>query len=156
VKEEAARYGIPLIALSSAQAQGGSRGVCQHRNLGAWGGGHVDCGAGFPMDEVIRQAKAGGPSPIVEELMMQPAFMVKGAQAKTPVAVPPGAKRLRLFSHRAAQVHVDLIGETQPKTDDFTLSYDAGGQTVALGAATAVVLTRVDDGPDEVSFVLSA
>jgi hypothetical protein len=56
--EEAAHFNIPLVSLTPQQAQGGGRGVCDHVDLGSWGGGHVDCGPGFPMDEVI--AMAGG------------------------------------------------------------------------------------------------
>jgi hypothetical protein len=62
VAEEAAHYGIPIVALNNSQAQGGGRGVCQHVNLGSAGGGHVDCGSGFPMDELIKRAKGGGAS----------------------------------------------------------------------------------------------
>ena len=67
IAEEAKAFGVPLVRLTAAQAQGSGRGVCQHVDLGSWGGGHVDCGPGFPMDEVI--AMAGGtpgaaPAPI--------------------------------------------------------------------------------------------
>ena len=61
VAEEAAAFGIPLVGLSPAQAQGSGRGVCQHMDLGSWGGGHHDCGKGFPLDYVL--SKAGGSSP---------------------------------------------------------------------------------------------
>jgi hypothetical protein len=60
VAEEAAAFGIPIVALTAGQAQGGSAGVCQHVDLGAAGGNHWDCGPGFPMAEVI--AMAGGSS----------------------------------------------------------------------------------------------
>jgi hypothetical protein len=57
VAEEAAAFGIPLVALTDAQAQDGqSRGVCQHADLGAAGGGHWDCGPGFPMADVMAMA----------------------------------------------------------------------------------------------------
>ena len=67
----AGKYGIPIRALSNAQAQDVSvKGVCQHMNLGSWGGGHSDCGPGFPMDKVIQWATSGGggstPAPIQE------------------------------------------------------------------------------------------
>jgi len=62
VAEEAAHFGIPIVALNNSQAQGGGRGVCEHVNLGSGGGGHVDCGSGFPMDELIKRAKGGGSS----------------------------------------------------------------------------------------------
>jgi hypothetical protein len=63
VAEEAAHFGIPLVALTAAQAQGGSAGVCQHVDLGTHGGNHWDCGPGFPMAQVIDMACGGaGPS----------------------------------------------------------------------------------------------
>lgn len=58
IREEASAFGIPIVKLTAQQAQGGGVGVCQHRDLGTWGGNHSDCGNGFPMDEVI--AMAGG------------------------------------------------------------------------------------------------
>jgi hypothetical protein len=59
----AAKWNIPIVSLSASQAQDGhSRGVCDHVDLGAAGGGHSDCGPGYPMDQVIAWAKeyAGG------------------------------------------------------------------------------------------------
>jgi len=67
IAEEAAHYGIPITRLSSAQAQGSGRGVCQHVDLGSRGGGHHDCGSGFPMDEVLDMARGGTP-PTPEEI----------------------------------------------------------------------------------------
>jgi hypothetical protein len=63
IAEEAAAFGIPIVRLTPAQAQGNGRGVCQHSDLGAWGGGHVDLGNGFPIDQVISMA-AGGSQPL--------------------------------------------------------------------------------------------
>jgi hypothetical protein len=57
IAEEAAAFGIPIVKLSASQAQGSGRGVCQHNDLGAWGGGHWDCGGSFPIDSVIARAK---------------------------------------------------------------------------------------------------
>lgn len=54
------KYGIPIKALTASEAQNASvKGVCQHRDLGSWGGNHSDCGNGFPMDQVISWAKSG-------------------------------------------------------------------------------------------------
>jgi hypothetical protein len=36
--------------------------VCQHIDLGSAGGGHVDCGSGFPYDYVLDLAKGGAGS----------------------------------------------------------------------------------------------
>jgi hypothetical protein len=63
VAEECAAFGIPLRKLSASQAQGGQAGVCQHVDLGAAGGGHWDCGPGFPMDQVIAMAAGGAVAP---------------------------------------------------------------------------------------------
>ena len=64
IAEEAAAFGIPLVALTAAQAQGGAAGVCQHADLGAAGGGHWDCGHSFPMAQVIDMARGGAvPAP---------------------------------------------------------------------------------------------
>jgi hypothetical protein len=61
IAEEAARFALPIKRLTPAEAQGSGRGVCQHIDLGSWGGGHVDCGPGFPMDQVLLMA--GGALP---------------------------------------------------------------------------------------------
>jgi hypothetical protein len=61
--EEAAAFGIPLVRLTPAQAQGAGRGVCAHSDLGSWGGNHSDPGVGFPMDRVISMAAGGAPAP---------------------------------------------------------------------------------------------
>jgi hypothetical protein len=64
IAEEAAHYGLPITRLSASEAQGSGRGVCQHVDLGARGGGHHDCGAGFPMNRVLDMARGGGaPTP---------------------------------------------------------------------------------------------
>lgn len=44
------KWGIPLVHSTT-------HGVCQHKDLGAAGGGHFDCGPGYPFDYVLRKAK---------------------------------------------------------------------------------------------------
>jgi hypothetical protein len=63
IAEEAAYFGIPLVRLSAAQAQGGSAGVCGHVDLGASGGGHWDPGPSFPWDQVMAMATGASPQP---------------------------------------------------------------------------------------------
>jgi hypothetical protein len=63
IAEECAAFGIPLRRLSAAEAQGGASGVCQHVDLGSAGGGHWDCGPGFPMDDVLAMAGGARPGP---------------------------------------------------------------------------------------------
>jgi Putative peptidoglycan binding domain/N-acetylmuramoyl-L-alanine amidase len=63
IAEEAAHFGVPITALSPGAAQGSGRGVCQHADLGSGGGGHWDCGGGFPMGYVLDLARGGKPAP---------------------------------------------------------------------------------------------
>lgn len=82
IAEEAAHFGIPITKLNASQAQGSGRGVCQHVDLGSAGGGHHDCGSGFPMDEVLDMARGGyspGPEPIVEDDMIHSVVKKNGA-----------------------------------------------------------------------------
>jgi hypothetical protein len=59
------KYNIPWTVLNNTQAQDPEvRGICQHINFGSWGSGHVDCGSGFPMDEVIKRAQGGSASAV--------------------------------------------------------------------------------------------
>jgi hypothetical protein len=62
VGEECAAFGIPLVALNAAQAQGGASGVCDHAALGADGGGHWDIGHGLTVAEVVAMAAGGAPT----------------------------------------------------------------------------------------------
>jgi hypothetical protein len=57
IAEEADYFDLPITKLNDSQAQGSGRGVCQHENLGSWGGGHWDCGSGFPIDYVLDMAR---------------------------------------------------------------------------------------------------
>lgn len=60
IAEEAAAFGIPVELLDPGQAQDpGHPGVCQHADLGSMGGGHWDCGPGFPIDRVLDMARGG-------------------------------------------------------------------------------------------------
>jgi hypothetical protein len=68
IAEEAGRYQLPITKLTSAQAQGSSRGVCGHVDLGAGGGGHWDPGPDFPWDYVLDLARSGAqPTPTPPE-----------------------------------------------------------------------------------------
>jgi hypothetical protein len=83
IAEEAAYYGIPITRLNSSQAQGSGVGVCQHVDLGSGGGGHHDCGSGFPMDHVLDMARGGSgssptPAPSEEETDMMASAVSDG------------------------------------------------------------------------------
>jgi peptidoglycan hydrolase-like protein with peptidoglycan-binding domain len=94
VAEEAGKFGLPITKLSASQAQGSGRGVCQHRDLGSWGGNHSDCGNGFPMDYVMSMAvdMAGGGG---------------GGGGSTP---PPST------GEKAPPLHVDYFGQSHNRT----------------------------------------
>ena len=62
LREESEATGIPLTILTPGQAQGSGRGVCQHADLGSWGGGHHDCGKNFPIDYVVNLALGTTPA----------------------------------------------------------------------------------------------
>ena len=70
IKEEAAAFSIPLTRLTSAQAQGNGIGICQHSDLGAWGGNHWDCGPAFPIDYVIQLAQGSTPDEEEQEMVI--------------------------------------------------------------------------------------
>src|SRR5215471_19004380 len=73
IAEEAAYFDIPIVKLSADQAQGSGTGVCQHNDLGSWGGGHWDCGPDFPIDQVLEMAGGATPAPAPAPPTPQPA-----------------------------------------------------------------------------------
>jgi hypothetical protein len=122
VAEEAAALGIPIRALSASEAQGGASGVCQHVDLGAWGGNHWDCGPNFPMDQVLAMAGGATTTPQPEEdddvkpFLFQPTDTPGGA---TPVFVSDGALvsyRLIRTGHELDTVRY-LFAQAQPPID---------------------------------------
>ena len=116
--------------------------------------GQVDCSAFRGTPAQLRDQLLPNESRPATEDLMQPGFLLSGAGAVTPLAIPNGAKRLRFFSNRPAQVTVNLIGVSEP-TSTLTLGYEHGAQGVATGGALAAVVHRVDDGDNEVSYVVT-
>ncbi len=97
VAEEAAHYGIPIVQLNSSQAQGSGRGVCQHVDLGQRGGGHHDCGSGFPMAYVLDMARGRvGPPASTEKVVGD--MVASGLDAnKGPHVFWVGSNRHQIF-----------------------------------------------------------
>lgn len=93
IAEEAAAFGIPIVALSATQAQDpNQRGVCQHADLGSMGGGHWDCGPGFPIQQVLAMAAAGtAPEPPPEPEWDEDMIVMQGMGVGT-FLVPPCAQ----------------------------------------------------------------
>jgi N-acetylmuramoyl-L-alanine amidase len=86
IAEEAKAFGIPIVRLTPAEAQGSGRGVCQHVDLGRWGGGHVDCGSNFPMTRVLNVAitiLAGTPTNPEDQNGGPPVPFIKSNNGKT-------------------------------------------------------------------------
>jgi len=61
LREESARYGVPLVRITPAQIASGASGVCDHHDCveAGLGGTHVDCGLQLPWDVVL----GGGAAP---------------------------------------------------------------------------------------------
>ena len=116
--------------------------------------GRVDCSAFRGTAAQLRDRLLPNASRQATEDLMQPGFLLTGEGAITPLAIPNGAKRLRFFANRPAQVRVDLIGVSEPSAT-LTLGYDHGAQGVATGGALAAVVHRVDAGDNEVSYVVT-
>lgn len=64
IAEEAAYFNLPIASIAANAQDPNARGVCQHNDLGAMGGGHWDCGPGFPIDHVLDLVRGGSqPAP---------------------------------------------------------------------------------------------
>jgi hypothetical protein len=161
VAEEAAHYGIPIVALNNSQAQGGGRGVAQHVNLGSGGGGHVDCGSGFPMDKLIEWAKGGGGTAdaavnVAEEPIMQLVFDA-GSPGHAPacsLSIPNeysrGKHKLRFSAKDPTALRVD----SGSGVEDVTLGYLAA-QSVNIDDGKRTFVVKRDSGESPVSVCLS-
>lgn len=113
-------------------------------------------GAGFFTRQapvVAPPAPAPAPAPEDDD-DMQPfiLFDLTTHAGRTPVAVPNGMKRIRLFANEPATFDVDLM-DGKPMTR-IVLGYGQRAQGAELAADCAVV-HRVDDGTNAVSCVLT-
>lgn len=53
------KYGIPAVWIGGKNVPPwGLRGVCGHKDFGAWGGGHHDPGPNFPVEEFMRRVQS--------------------------------------------------------------------------------------------------
>ena len=92
------------------------RGVCQHVDLGARGGGHHDCGPGFPMDRVLDMARGGIPTPTPpEDTMAITGFLMEDGRA---------ALFVHLESGEVKQIEQDRPNADWWKKPDGTLERD--------------------------------
>jgi hypothetical protein len=131
IAEECHAFGIPVRRLSPQQAQDRVPGVCQHVDLGSLGGGHWDCGPGFPMDEVL--AMAGGTAP--------PQQRRKG---KNMIASTQTGQGYWTVTSDGA---VGAFGDAQYKGGAFDLHEDvAGRQPMAPGTEIVGIAGKGNDG----------
>jgi GH25 family lysozyme M1 (1,4-beta-N-acetylmuramidase) len=116
--------------------------------------GPVDCSAFRGTVAELRARLLPGSSQLPAEELMQPGFLLNGAGAVTPLAIPNGAKRLRFFSNRPAEVRIDFINIKEPSIS-LTLGFDEGAQGTPVHGALAVVVHRLDAGDNDVSYVVT-
>lgn len=158
LREESKATGIPLTMLSPNQAQGSGKGVCQHSDLGAWGGGHHDCGPGFPLDYVLDVAKG---TPIKEaDEMADTNFYLEFAPGENNLpnghttivlsnAQSDGTYRIRFGCRKPQTIRVDAMGMANPAP--FAIGYDAGPLGFNIGKGCQMMVVHVDppDTPGE-------
>jgi hypothetical protein len=163
IREEAAKFGLPITELSASSAQGSGRGVCQHIDLGSGGGGHVNCGPGFPVDDVLRWAREGQPKPPPPDrqflyydgdAMPQITFSAarEGNAPRAMIAIPnqhaDGKSRLVFTCADPTALRVDMMGFGD--TANLTLNSDAGRQGVGIPDECKCVTVRRDTGTEPV------
>lgn len=132
VAEECARFGIPLRALDASAAQGGQAGVCDHRALGAAGGGHWDIGYGLTVQRIVDMAISGvGPAP--EE------------EGENMIASTPGGKGYFTVTRDGA---VYAFGDAQFKGGANTGHLPKGRKVVGIAASSNDGYWLLSDGGD--------
>lgn len=152
LREESNATGIPLKSLSPSQAQGNGYGVCQHKDLGSWGGGHVDCGPNFPMDYVMNLAKGQKPPTATvegEEDVFYLKFKVNpdgSVNDDTSLSFTneqkDGKHKVRFACRVGQRIRVDFTeGATVEGEVGYGLTY---GPNIPEGASGAVV--HIDEG----------
>jgi hypothetical protein len=156
IAEEADHYGIPITKLSPGQAQGNGRGVCQHRDLGTWGGGHVDCGDGFPMDTVLDWARNGIPQPpdTKPERYNEMWYLDFDANGDAAVVVPnyysDGKGRIRFGCVETSEIRVNIPGQ---KTETLTLrELESQGSEIPEGQRVLIVRRNSGTAPIAACF----
>jgi hypothetical protein len=160
VREESARFNVPIVGLTPGQAQGSGRGVCQHNDLGAWGGGHFDCGKGFPMGYFLDMCKGkpsappSGPDTTPERYndMFYLTFGSDGASIVVPNYYSDGKGRLRLYATDESKLRVNIIGAP---TSTITVGPKSGTNGVGIPKDKSTIVVRRDSGKDPIAACFS-
>lgn len=146
IAEESAKLGIPITRLTPSQAQGNGRGVCQHIDLGAGGGGHVDCGSGLPMDKILDMARGGSSAPTSEVIDVAD-FLPN--EKNIPLALSKTVKYARFFCNTTS---VSLTITFAPQgshgpNQDITTGPDSGPNGVNIPDGCNAIIVRRGDEP---------
>jgi len=160
IAEESKKLNIPITKLSDGAAQGSGRGVCQHKNLGAGGGGHVDCGSGFPMDYVLDMARGGSSQPSPQppaqwtELMGEEAMQLSlGTDGKAALGIPYNVSHIRLCCAQGAHVNVQWVGSTNRPAPDQDLTGNKRLDLAVPNDQTGQVIIYSGDAAGPISAV---
>jgi hypothetical protein len=132
IRETSNKHDIPITKLTAGQAQGSGRGVCQHRDLGAGGGGHTDCGNGFPMDYVLDLARGKAPPAETTEEDEDMFYLTFDADGIAPVVIPrqyrQGKGRLVFYSNTGCRIRMDWPNGSPVNMTDVDLGYEQNSQ----------------------------
>lgn len=112
----------------------------------------TDSALGRSLDESILLSDFFSPSAPAIQLIVEESMLLKtGAGALTPVAIPHGAKHVRLLAQDTATVGVHFHNHG---TTTLDLSWVAGSQRVTVPKGVfAALVQRVDAGTGDVSLV---
>lgn len=157
IREESGKFGIPITKLSASQAQGSGRGVCQHKDLGAGGGGHVDCGPGFPIDYVLDMARNGTEKPQEDDPEIEEEMQLTFHDGEATICwgnqYANGKYRLVFSCYDTSIIRVDPMGAG--KTSELELSYDNRRQGVDIPKDCKIMTIRRQSGSGPICYALS-
>lgn len=160
VREESQRFNIPMVGLNPSQAQGSGRGICQHSDLGTWGGGHYDCGNGFPMSYFLDMCNGKpstptpGPDTTPERYndMFYLNFVNGAASVVAPNYYGDGKARLRMYSEDESKLRVNIIGAP---TVTITIGPTSGTNGAAIPKDKTTMVVRRDSGTAPIAACFS-
>jgi N-acetylmuramoyl-L-alanine amidase len=160
VREESKRFNIPMVGLTPAQAQGNGRGVCQHNDLGAWGGGHFDCGKGFPMAYFLDMCNGKPSTPTgpdtTPERYNEMFYLTFDSSGQASIVVPnyyaDGKARLRLYATDESALRINIIGAP---TSTITVGPKAGTNGAGIPKDKTTIVVRRDSGSAPIAACFS-
>jgi hypothetical protein len=147
VGDQARKYGIPLVAINTSQAQAGAMGVCQHFNYGSAGSNHTDCGQGFPLDVLIDLAKGGSAPPVSQPVPKyreeyQSMLVTFGSDGRASLPVPAAVKAIRFTSGDDTLLNINWVGSGESSRDYETSQQTRSDVNMPKGQTGVVLVTR--------------